>query len=44
MNLEKKVRLVHVSRSVRDILDLTGILPFISEHASVEDALSGFKG
>jgi anti-anti-sigma factor len=43
MNLEKKLKVVGLSRAVKDILDLTGILPFISEHASVESALKDFK-
>jgi anti-anti-sigma factor len=44
MNLEKKLRLVGVSRAVRDILDLTGILPFISDFESVPEALADIQG
>lgn len=42
-NLEKKLKLVNVSQAVRDILDLTGILPFISEYTSVDDAVAAFQ-
>jgi len=43
MNLEKKLKVVNVSRPVRDILDLTGILAFLAEHKSVDEALADFK-
>ena len=43
MNLEKKLKVVNVSRPVRDILDLTGILSFLSEHNTVDEALADLK-
>jgi anti-anti-sigma factor len=43
MNLEKKLKVVNVSRPVRDILDLTGILSFLSEHDTVDEALADLQ-
>ena len=40
LNLERKLVLVRPSRMVRDILELTGVLPFVPEAASVEEAVS----
>ncbi len=43
LNLERKFKLVGISKGVRDILDLTGILPFVSEYESVQSAIEDFK-
>jgi anti-anti-sigma factor len=40
LNLERNLRLVNPSTMVRDILELTGVLPFVPTYASVEEALA----
>jgi len=44
MNLEKNVRLVNPSPMVSDILELTGVLPFVPRFDSVEEAVASFAG
>jgi anti-anti-sigma regulatory factor len=42
MNLEKTVRLVNPSPMVTDILELTGVLPFVPKFSTVEEASASF--
>ena len=43
LNLERKLVLVGPTRTVRDILELTGVLPFVPEAPSVGEALKLFS-
>jgi anti-anti-sigma factor len=38
LNLEKNLRLVNPSPMVREILELTGVLPFVPTYKSIEEA------
>ena len=42
LNLEKNLRLVNPSPMVREILELTGVLPFVPTFKSVEEAAASF--
>ncbi len=43
LNLERRLKLVNIQKPVKDILDLTGILPFISEYHTTQEALADFS-
>ena len=42
LNLERNLRLVNPSSMVTDILELTGILPFVPRFETVEEAIASF--
>ena len=42
MNLEKNLRLVNPSATVTDILELTGVLPFVPKFGTVDEAVDSF--
>jgi anti-anti-sigma factor len=42
LNLERNLRLVNPSSMVRDILELTGVLPFVPTCKTVEEAVASF--
>jgi len=42
LNLERTLRLVNPSRNVSEILELTGVLPFVPNFPTVEEAFASF--
>lgn len=42
LNLERNLRLVNPSRMVSEILELTGVLPFVPRFGSLEEAIASF--
>jgi anti-anti-sigma factor len=43
MNLERNLRLVSPSPMVSDILELTGVLPFVPKFDTVEEAVASLE-